>query len=467
MLCAAALATAALAGCGGDETATESGPAAATFDAQEGRPFAEPRVLRSRDGVLRARLLVSRTRFDVAGTKVLGKAYDGEFPGPTMVVSPGDRIELRLVNRLGEETNIHFHGFHTSPAGIADNVLRMMPPHSTNRVSVPVPRGIAPGTYWYHSHAHPLSEEQVFDGLSGVIVVRGLEDRLPTDLRDAPQKIFALKDLQVKDGAIVSKNVNSDAPTTRTVNGLVDPRLEIRPGEAQIWRLANISADIWYRVHFTGGPLRVIAEDANPVGRTWSAANLMLPPGKRYDVLVRGPRSGTHELQTLRMSTGPAGDTYPKRTLATVVSTGRPVEPLPFPRSLGPLPDLQHARVDRTRHFVFSESDNGNQFFINGKQFSDHVVNVHTRLGRTEQWVIRNVSDEMHPFHIHVDDFQVISINGRPYHARSLQDTQPLPVHGKVVIRLRFTGFTGRFVYHCHILAHEDNGMMGVIAVAG
>ena len=81
--------------------------------------------------------------------------------------------------------------------------------------------------------------------------------------------------------------------------------------------------------------------------------------------------------------------------------------------------------------------------------------------------MIRNVSDELHPFHIHVNDFEVISINGRPYDARSLQDTVPLPVHGKVVIRQRFARFTGKFVYHCHILAHEDHGMMGVIKVSG
>jgi FtsP/CotA-like multicopper oxidase with cupredoxin domain len=131
------------------------------------------------------------------------------------------------------------------------------------------------------------------------------------------------------------------------------------------------------------------------------------------------------------------------------------------------MPHLPASQVDRRRHFVFSESDNGNRFFINGKQFSHHRIDVHAKLGDTEEWVIRNVSDELHPFHIHINDFEVISVNGRPYDARSLQDTVPLPVHGKVVIRQRFARFTGEFVYHCHILAHEDHGMMGVIKVSG
>ena len=92
-----------------------------------------------------------------------------------MVVAPGDWIRLEFVNNLDEPTNIHFHGFHTSPSGIADNVLRTIAAHSTAKVAVPVPRNMSPGVYWYHSHEHTLSEEQVFSGLSGAIVVQGVE----------------------------------------------------------------------------------------------------------------------------------------------------------------------------------------------------------------------------------------------------------------------------------------------------
>jgi len=234
-----------------------------------------------------------------------------------------------------------------------------------------------------------------------------------------------------------------------------------------MWRLANISADIWYRVNFDGGPMHVIAEDANPVGEVWSADKLLLPPGKRFDVLVRGPEAGSYAVKTLPYSTGHEGDTYPERTLAVVESAGDPIEPSMLPTSLGPMPNLADDPIAHHRKFVFSESANGDQFFINGKQFNHHRVDVHAELGTTEEWTIRNVSGEQHPFHLHIDDFQVISINGKPYEARSLQDTQVLPVHGEVVIRPRFTQFTGKFVYHCHILGHEDNGMMGVIDVSG
>jgi suppressor of ftsI len=93
---------------------------------------------------------------------------------------------------------------------------------------------------------------------------------------------------------------------------------------------------------------------------------------------------------------------------------------------------------------------------------------VEPRLGTTEQWTVRNTSHEQHPFHIHQDDFQVMSINGRPYNANGQQDTIALPYNGgQVVIRDRFETFTGKFVYHCHILKHEDKGMMLVVDVVG
>ncbi len=402
---------------------------------------------------------------DVGGVSVIGKSYDGSYPGPTMVVSPGESIRLELVNELDEATNIHFHGFHTSPSGIADNVLRSIPAKSTAAVDVPVPPEMPTGLYWYHSHEHGISEEQVFSGLSGAIVVRGLEDRLPPELRGVPQKVFTLKDLQVKDGKIVTENISSDAPTTRTVNGLVDPRVTIAPGETQLWRFANIGADIWYNLSFGGQPFNVVAEDSNPAGTVWAASELLMPPGKRYEVLVQGPPAGTHQLKTLAYSTGEEGDNYPERVLSTVESTGAAVTPSALPTSLGPLPDIPASEVDRQRQFVFSESLNGNEFFINGEAFNHDKVNVTATLGDTEDWEISNVSGEVHPFHIHVNDFQVISVNGQPYEAKSFQDVVPLPVKGVVVIRQRFADYTGKFVYHCHILAHEDNGMMGLIEV--
>jgi FtsP/CotA-like multicopper oxidase with cupredoxin domain len=438
----------------------------ARFEPLLNQPFSEPPELVAVNGQLATRFAVDEGELQVGGVSVRAKSYDGAFPGPTMVVAPGESIRLEFVNNLDEATNIHFHGFHTSPSGIADNVLRTIPAHTTEPVEVPIPPEMPPGVYWYHSHEHGISEEQVFSGLSGAIVVKGVEEMLPPELRGVEQRLMTLKDLQVRDGAIVTKNINSDAPTTRTVNGLVEPSLEMAPGETQMWRFANIGADIWYQLSFAGQPFNVIAEDANPVGQVWTATELLLPPGKRYDVLVVAPAAGQYYLETLAYSTGEQGDSYPQSVLATVTVAGTSVPPVAMPQSLAPLPDIPASAVVRQRTFTFSENKAGTQFYINGEQFDHDRVNVSATLGDTEEWVIKNVSGEEHPFHIHVNDFQLISINGQPYQARSLQDTQPIPVGGEIVIRQRYADYTGRFVYHCHILAHEDNGMMGLIEVS-
>jgi FtsP/CotA-like multicopper oxidase with cupredoxin domain len=466
LLFAAVGATAAIVGVAAyASTRGESTQVASMPGLQRGRALEEPVVLRSHAGRLKTTFTAEERRVTVAGVRVRGKSYRGEFIGPTLRVRPGDTLEIRLVNRLPEPTNLHTHGLHVSPIGISDNVLRTMPAGSANAVRVRIPRSLSPGTYWYHTHAHGLVEEQIFSGLAGLIVVEGLEKRLPRALRQIPDRVIALKDLQIRDGAIVTKDIDSDAPTIRTVNGLLEPVLRVRTNQTQLLRLANISADIFYRLHLDGTRFQVIAEDGNPVGPVWAADQLILPPGKRYDVLVRWPRPGSYQLQTLRYSTGPSGDTYPERVLATIQVGGRPAADVPWPRSLGLLPQLERARVRRVRHLTFSENDPREKYFINGRQFDASRVDVVAKLGTTEEWVIRNRTREQHPFHVHTNDFQVISINGRQYPARSLQDTVILPVHGVVRIRVHFRNFVGASVFHCHITAHEDHGMMGIVEV--
>ena len=112
--------------------------------------------------------------------------------------------------------------------------------------------------------------------------------------------------------------------------------------------------------------------------------------------------------------------------------------------------------------------DGSPQWAINGKMYDDYTSSTNLfqmKLGTTEEWTLRNTTTEYHPFHIHVNPFQVVSINGVPQKAIDYRDTVPIPPNGTVVIRQRFTDFTGRFVIHCHILFHEDHGMMAPIKV--
>jgi suppressor of ftsI len=322
----------------------------ATFPTKQHLPFQPPVELQSANGQLRTAFSVEPTTFDVAGSKIKGYAFQGQYIGPTLRVRPGDTVRIDLTNNLGQPTNLHGHGMFMSPLGISDNVLRVMKAGTLNHIEWKLPRDIDPGTYWYHTHLHGLVEKQVFSGLSGVLIVDGLNELLPPQLQAVNQYVVALKDLQVKKGAIVNTNIDSNAPTTRTVNGQVDPVLTVRTNETQMLRLANIGADIWYRLKLSGTQFRVIAEDANPVAKVWTADELVLPPGKRYDVLVRWPNAGTQTLKTLPYSTGPDGDNYPERRLMTLQVQGDPAPDTAWPTSLAPPSPLATDKVDRTRH---------------------------------------------------------------------------------------------------------------------
>jgi suppressor of ftsI len=445
-------------GCAGDPSPSAS--------AQEESPLRDPQELVSHNGLLRAHIVVAREQVDVAGSKLWALTYNGHYMPPTLRIRPGDRMELAWENRLDKEyTNLHVHGLHVSPSGHADNVFIHIHPGQTFHYSYQFLDNLAPGTYWYHSHAHPVSAPQVAGGMSGVIIVDGLNQYLPPDLRDITEHVIALKDFQVEGDAIKTKDLHISAATNRTVNGQLNPTIRIRPGEVQLWRLANISANIYYNLQLQGQQFQVIAHDGNPVNRIWAADSLLLAAGARFDVLVRGGPPGSTQLQTLPYSTGAGGNQFPQATLATLVSEGPPTRPVALPTTFAPTHDLSRATVAARRTLVFSENDPADKFYIDGKQFDPNRVDIRSKLNTVEEWTVRNDSKEEHSFHVHVNDFQLMSINGQPHDGHGWQDTATIPVHGQIVIRVAFTDYTGKTVLHCHILNHEDLGMMAVLEI--
>ncbi|SNT39969.1 Multicopper oxidase with three cupredoxin domains (includes cell division protein FtsP and spore coat protein CotA) [Streptosporangium subroseum] len=432
---------------------------------REGAPLRDPPQLVSHNGILRARLVVEGRQVDVAGRKLWALTYNGHYMPPTLRIRPGDRLELAMENRLGKYTNLHVHGLHVSPSGHSDNVFVHIHPGQTFHYSYRFPANLASGTYWYHSHAHPMSGPQVAGGLSGIIVVDGLKRYLPPDLRDITEHVIALKDFQIQGNTVKTKDLHISAPTNRTVNGQLNPTIRIRPGEIQLWRLSNISANIYYKVRLQGQPFQVIAHDANPVNRIWAADSLLLAAGARFDVLVRGGPPGRTQLQTLPYNTGPAGNRFPQATLATLVSEGALTHPTAPPTTFAPTEDLSHAVLAARRTVVFSENKAGTEYYINGRQFDPNRVDIRSKLNTVEEWTVRNDSNEEHSFHVHTNDFQLMSINGRPHEGHGWQDTVSIPPNGQIVIRMPFTDYTGRTVLHCHILNHEDAGMMAVLEI--
>ncbi|MGH2887735.1 MAG: multicopper oxidase family protein, partial [Solirubrobacteraceae bacterium] len=315
-----------------------------------------------------------------------------------------------------------------------------------------LPRNAPTGTFWYHSHEmvpasqmsrypNTSSEEQVFDGLSGLIEVQGLAKDLPVSMRRLPQRYLALRDVQISNGAIISTDIDSNAPTTRLVDGEVDPRITIAPGQTQLWHIANIGADIFYQLSLPGHTFDVIAQDGHPVVHAQQATTLIMPPGKRYDVLVRGGSRWVTALRTLAFNEG--DDHYPERTLATLVTTGRAQVPQRLPHTIFPgTVNLASMPIVRQRIVTLSDSSDG-MFFINGEFYDPSKVNFHARLNTVEQWVIVNSTDELHVFHMHTYPMQVMSVNGVPTPFNGYQDEVDLPPHGYVVARFHFTGYTG------------------------
>jgi FtsP/CotA-like multicopper oxidase with cupredoxin domain len=464
------------------------GSAAGTVQSADVSPtaYGEPKVITSHNGVLRVWFKPHDGKAKING-KVWGgtRTFTGTFPGPTLHVNPGDTIDMKFTNLLSQVTNLHFHGFRVSPSGLADNVLRTIAPAVTTkkvgskktvRIVVHIPADHEQGLYWYHPHFHGLVDAQVYPGLAGMIVVGDVLRQFPW-LDHIKRRTMALQSVQFgDDGNLVNVNKVSSKQLTNLVNGHYQPTLRIRPGEVQLWQVANISNEHWYKLFLGGQKLHVIGEDGNPVGRTWSSTRLLLAPAKRFSFLVVGPKAGSYTLKSLAFNQG--FNKFGEYTLAQVVSAGKPVKPLRIPTVISPsqaklIRDVRNDAVSRRRVLTFSiESPfpkNSQAFKINGKLYNPRVVNERVHLGQTEEWLLRNTSSEDHPFHIHTNDFLVEQVNGHKVAIHGFQDTVKIPFEpkngkpGTVLIRQRYRKFQGEAVFHCHILFHEDNAMMGNI----
>lgn len=462
-----ALAASAASGCGDSDDSGDN----ASWSPVAGAALGEPVQLRSENRKLKVRLTAKRDTVEISGSPIEAQPFNGRLIGPTLHVRPGDTIEATIDNATSEQTNIHYHGLHVSPKGKSDNVFRTFEPGQTVKSVVHLPADHQPGTYWYHVHLHGLTEEQVMGGMSGLLVVEGLEDRLPASLKGIRERQLAIRDVQHKGDSIVmdAADIDPSKPTTRLVNGQLDPRIELASGETQLWRIANVGADLFYDVALDGHRFHVLAEDGSPVWQVTRPDHLVLPPGKRFDVLVQGGKPGKYTLRTRKYDEGFM--LLPDTELAEVEVSGSSAEPTAaLPRTMAPraAEDLSDAEIARERTFTFALDTADNQFkaTINGKVFDPDDTSIAPVLGTVEQWTLRNTSTEDHPFHIHVNDFQVMSVNGKPYDAHGLQDVVIIPKNGgEVVIRNPFEDFTGHFVFHCHILGHEDAGMMKTVDV--
>jgi Multicopper oxidase len=219
-------------------------------DRQFVETFKNPPEVSSAGGILNLTLTAEPTAVETAGQRVQAKVYNGLYIPPTLRVQPGDTMPITLINAIGGPTNLHHHGSNVSPRNTGDNVFVDLLPGQIFNQQIAFPPEHPPGFLWYHPHRHMFVESQIFGGMSGGLIVEGMLEPFPL-LQGVQERIMLLKDFQHIGGQIPSEDIDSNAGTTRTINGMVNPTLRIRPGETQFWRIANIGADIYYRFWFT------------------------------------------------------------------------------------------------------------------------------------------------------------------------------------------------------------------------
>ena len=432
-------------------------------------------------------------------------------------------------------TNLHFHGLTIPPTCHQDDVLKtsIQPSDPPFEYRFRIPADEPPGLYWYHPHIHGFSKAQVLGGLSGAMIVEGIERANP-EVAGLPERVLVIRDQDLlnpnappnKSEPVIPKMLlDHDGDAANTGTGFGKPAkdlsinfvpvpypdyptavIKMRPNERQFWRVLNASAITYLNLEVLYGhapqQLGIVALDGVPVNANGVPSNnvvwrnhIGVPPGGRVEFIVKGPPAGVPALFVTRtVDTGVGGENDPNRAIATIVSD----EAAPEPRTTlavsskplvpSTLPWLGNVSPVRTRKLYFSEKlldpndpNSPTTFYltVDGQapvpfDPSSAVPNIVVKQGDVEDWIIENRSTELHAFHIHQVHFMLLDYFGAPVNEPFLRDTINVPFYdGKtlqypsVKIRLDFRdpNAVGTFVYHCHLLEHEDGGMMGLIRV--
>jgi FtsP/CotA-like multicopper oxidase with cupredoxin domain len=422
-------------------------------------------------------------------------------------------------------TNLHFHGLSVPPVCHQDETVKtLVPAASTFEYGFQIPKDEPPGLYWYHPHPHGFSEQQVLGGASGALIVEGI-DQVNHTVKGLPERVLILRDQWVRGSKIDAKKPDPNKPgKDLSLNFVpvlypeyVPAVIRMKPGERQFWRVLNASADTYIdlKVQPKTKPqfLGVIGLDGVPFGFAdgspadhivWQS-HILLPPAGRAEFIFNGPALGeATSLITQAVETGPTydsdspppvngvvaadDDNSPTRPLADIVAAADAPEPGSQETSLPLLKPaespLSQTKPTRERKLFFSETapdaEHPAVFYIteDGKTPVPYDPNARPNItvhqGDVEDWTIENRSNETHAFHIHQTHFVVLERHSVPVDEPHLRDTINVPywdgftpLYPSIKIRIDFRdpNIVGTFPYHCHILQHEDGGMMGTVRV--
>lgn len=438
---------------------------------------------------------------------------EGEMPAmPGMDIAKAGEGGCGDLNMTSASVNIHYHGTNTPPVCHQDEVIHtIINSGHTFRYEVHFPKNEPPGLYWYHPHIHGLATAAVQGGASGAIVVEGIENVNP-EVAGLPQELIVIRDNPAVNPPPsrrpkTHRPSDDDGAADLSVNyvpvggpAFIPAEYTMKPGEKQFWRVLNASAvtildlQLLYDKH--AQPFQLIALDGVPLdsqngsgkGRSQTRTHILIPPAGRAEFIVTAPSEDVKEarLVTRRVNSGPDGDPDPQRPLFNITASAKAdssIHGRPLPSQSGPPPapkfaNLAEARPTTTRTLYFSEDENFFYITVAGQtpkpyDMSDPPAIVTTQ-GAVEDWIVENHSRENHEFHMHQIHFELMERNGKPVPVseRQVIDTVDIPYwtgtgpYPSIKVRMDFRGPTvGDFVYHCHILDHEDGGMMAIIRV--
>ena len=434
----------------------------------------------SQNGLLEIDLEASERLVNLGGKQAYLLTYNGQVPAPRLEAKPKDKVRINFTNNLAQPTNIHYHGLHIPITGNADNVFLQIEPGEQLTYEFTIPENHPAGTFWYHPHLHGLVAEQLFGGLAGLFIVRGELDEIP-EIKAAQEEFLVLQDFSLDEDGRRSSSGHMSLMMGRegeiiTVNGRVNPNLDLPDGGLLRLRILNASPSRFYRLALEEHKLYQIATDGNSLNEPLEVDELLLTPGQRVDVLVKGNKeSGQYRLLNLPYERGGMGmmgnrgmmgeDSDTPQPLATV-NYGSAVESLSIPTklaSISALPESQTVRSFELNHGMSPSV--GMAFLINGEVYNHDRLDTQVRLDTVEDWEITNTGMMDHPFHVHNNAFQVVSRNGQPESLLAWRDTVLVKRGETVRIRISFRDFAGKTVYHCHVLDHEDLGMMGNLMI--
>ena len=443
--------------------------------ATTGAELTQPLLFDSRDGRLEV-ALTAAPGARIAGRDTSALGYNGTSPGPTLRVRPGDELAVRLTNGLDQPTNLHTHGLRVSPQGNSDNPFITIDPGASFDYLYRISPDHPAGTNWYHAHHHGTVADQIFGGLVGALLVEG-----GPDLSVAVDRVLLVSDTTLDAGGRIIGAGAMDRAMGRQgelvlVNGQHQPTVPATPDAAQRWRLINTCTSRVLDIRLAGHELLQIAHDGTFLPVPASRDRVVLAPGNRADVVVRPTGAGSYALTAEPVDRGGMGDMLGGATttsdpviLATMVTAGASAPSPPLPAALpAETPPSAPGTVQRQIAFQMGMGGMGSggmAFIIDGRVFDGARDDQTIALGATEEWTVTNDSPLAHPFHLHVWPFTVLAISDGTPPVGVPQDVVLIPARGWVRLRIPFTGYAGRSVYHCHILDHEDAGMMATVNV--